>query len=156
MDWPTDVTERGAGKNTTIVQPDRTDLAHVVGEGLEGQVREHAIGHPVGREHHHGEGGKQAGNGGKTQAAESTPAAASAAPATPAAAPTPAAQATSSTGVRVNNRIRTEILTENAGPDAQLGKFPGDAPLCDNCGHITVRNGTCYKCLNCGSSLGCS
>jgi len=31
-----------------------------------------------------------------------------------------------------------------------------DAPACPDCGHITVRNGTCYKCLNCGSSLGCS
>jgi len=31
-----------------------------------------------------------------------------------------------------------------------------DAPLCPNCGHVTVRNGACYKCLNCGESLGCS
>ncbi len=32
----------------------------------------------------------------------------------------------------------------------------GDAPACNVCGHITVRNGACYKCLNCGNSLGCS
>ena len=32
----------------------------------------------------------------------------------------------------------------------------GDAPACNTCGHITVRSGTCYKCLNCGNSLGCS
>jgi ribonucleoside-diphosphate reductase alpha chain len=32
----------------------------------------------------------------------------------------------------------------------------GDAPSCPNCGQITVRNGACYKCLNCGESLGCS
>jgi|APGre2960657505_1045072.scaffolds.fasta_scaffold01431_6 ribonucleoside-diphosphate reductase alpha chain len=31
-----------------------------------------------------------------------------------------------------------------------------DAPSCPKCGHITVRNGACYKCLNCGESLGCS
>ena len=31
-----------------------------------------------------------------------------------------------------------------------------DAPPCSNCGHITVRSGTCYKCLNCGNSMGCS
>jgi ribonucleoside-diphosphate reductase alpha chain len=31
----------------------------------------------------------------------------------------------------------------------------GDAPTC-TCGSITVRNGSCYKCLNCGASLGCS
>ncbi|HET7225274.1 MAG TPA: vitamin B12-dependent ribonucleotide reductase [Candidatus Eisenbacteria bacterium] len=43
-----------------------------------------------------------------------------------------------------------------AGPQALLGKIPGDAPFCDHCGHITVRNGTCFKCLNCGSSMGCS
>ncbi len=32
----------------------------------------------------------------------------------------------------------------------------GDAPSCNVCGHITIRSGTCYKCLNCGNSLGCS
>jgi ribonucleoside-diphosphate reductase alpha chain len=32
----------------------------------------------------------------------------------------------------------------------------GDGPACEKCGTITVRNGTCYKCLNCGNSLGCS
>jgi ribonucleoside-diphosphate reductase alpha chain len=32
----------------------------------------------------------------------------------------------------------------------------GDAPACPRCGHIAVRNGACFKCLNCGESLGCS
>lgn len=32
----------------------------------------------------------------------------------------------------------------------------GDAPACNECGHITVRNGNCYRCLNCGTSMGCS
>ena len=40
--------------------------------------------------------------------------------------------------------------------DAALAEMMGDAPFCDVCGHITVRNGACYKCLNCGNSLGCS
>jgi ribonucleoside-diphosphate reductase alpha chain len=40
--------------------------------------------------------------------------------------------------------------------DQQLGEMMGDAPMCDKCGHITVRNGACYKCLNCGNSMGCS
>ena len=40
--------------------------------------------------------------------------------------------------------------------DAQLEELMGDAPVCDGCGHITVRNGACYKCLNCGNSMGCS
>jgi ribonucleoside-diphosphate reductase alpha chain len=38
----------------------------------------------------------------------------------------------------------------------QLATMMGDAPFCDSCGHITVRNGACYKCLNCGNSMGCS
>ena len=37
-----------------------------------------------------------------------------------------------------------------------LGDMMGDAPACYDCGHITIRNGSCYKCLNCGNSLGCS
>ncbi len=43
-----------------------------------------------------------------------------------------------------------------ASMQSALGEMMGDAPLCDICGHITVRNGSCYKCLNCGNSLGCS
>ena len=31
-----------------------------------------------------------------------------------------------------------------------------DAPVCDTCGSIMVRNAACYKCLNCGSTSGCS
>ncbi len=52
----------------------------------------------------------------------------------------------------------TRFLSEGVGnpQNQQLGRMMGDAPLCDNCGHITVRNGTCYKCLNCGNSMGCS
>jgi len=37
-----------------------------------------------------------------------------------------------------------------------ISHFQLDAPTCPNCGHIAVRNGACYKCLNCGESLGCS
>jgi ribonucleoside-diphosphate reductase alpha chain len=50
----------------------------------------------------------------------------------------------------------------NAGlsPVEQLNRtvqhFMQDAPACDTCGAITVRNGACYKCLNCGNSMGCS
>jgi ribonucleoside-diphosphate reductase alpha chain len=43
-----------------------------------------------------------------------------------------------------------------ASMQAAMSEMMGDAPLCDICGHITVRNGSCYKCLNCGNSLGCS
>ncbi len=44
----------------------------------------------------------------------------------------------------------------DGGVSQQLAGMMGDAPFCDVCGHITVRNGACYKCLNCGNSLGCS
>lgn len=44
----------------------------------------------------------------------------------------------------------TELL------EHQLAEFMGDAPECNICGHLTIRNGTCYKCLNCGNSIGCS
>ncbi|MBW8040274.1 MAG: vitamin B12-dependent ribonucleotide reductase [Planctomycetes bacterium] len=40
--------------------------------------------------------------------------------------------------------------------NAQFAHFSSDAPACDVCGSITVRNGTCYKCFNCGNSMGCS
>lgn len=40
--------------------------------------------------------------------------------------------------------------------DSQFASFQSDAPSCDNCGSITVRNGNCYLCHNCGNSLGCS
>jgi ribonucleoside-diphosphate reductase alpha chain len=42
------------------------------------------------------------------------------------------------------------------GLDQQFSHFQSDAPPCPGCGSITVRNGNCYKCHNCGSSLGCS
>jgi len=45
------------------------------------------------------------------------------------------------------------------GPDAQekqFAHFQSDAPACDNCGALTVRCGTCYRCFNCGNSMGCS
>jgi ribonucleoside-diphosphate reductase alpha chain len=38
----------------------------------------------------------------------------------------------------------------------QFARFQSDAPSCDTCGSITVRNGNCYLCHNCGNSMGCS
>jgi ribonucleoside-diphosphate reductase alpha chain len=31
-----------------------------------------------------------------------------------------------------------------------------DAPMCAECGGIMTRNGSCYKCENCGGTSGCS
>ena len=50
-------------------------------------------------------------------------------------------------------------VVENAGAevrDKQFAQFQSDAPSCDNCGALTVRCGTCYRCFNCGNSMGCS
>ena len=46
--------------------------------------------------------------------------------------------------------------TKDAGQEDQFARFQMDAPTCDNCGSITVRNGNCYLCHNCGASMGCS
>jgi ribonucleoside-diphosphate reductase alpha chain len=40
--------------------------------------------------------------------------------------------------------------------DLALKENMGDAPACSNCGHMTVRNGSCYVCLTCGDTTGCS
>jgi ribonucleoside-diphosphate reductase alpha chain len=48
-------------------------------------------------------------------------------------------------------------LTLVSDPLSQQGShLQADAPACDVCGSITVRSGTCYKCMNCGNSMGCS
>jgi ribonucleoside-diphosphate reductase alpha chain len=50
-----------------------------------------------------------------------------------------------------NGRARTVTSLSDA-----IAHFQSDAPTCPSCGHVAVRNGACYKCLNCGESLGCS
>lgn len=47
-------------------------------------------------------------------------------------------------------------LSASSAVSAHLSSMMGDAPFCDQCGHVTVRNGACYKCVNCGNSMGCS
>lgn len=51
---------------------------------------------------------------------------------------------------------RAEVADGPAVRSVQFAKFQADAPACDNCGAITVRNGNCYLCHNCGNSMGCS
>ena len=52
---------------------------------------------------------------------------------------------------------KTETATNSVTTVQEvLSDMMGDAPACNECGHITIRNGSCYKCLNCGNSLGCS
>ena len=56
--------------------------------------------------------------------------------------------------------IAKALVNKNgAGMDAvnvAARSMQSDAPACNTCGHITIRSGTCYKCLNCGNSMGCS
>ena len=62
-----------------------------------------------------------------------------------------------------------EYATTEAGPTTQMKpteenpqvamKFESyvtDAPLCAECGGLMTRNGSCYKCENCGGTSGCS
>ncbi len=53
-----------------------------------------------------------------------------------------------------NGHATTE--SSGGGQGDQFARFQIDAPSCDNCGSITVRNGNCYLCHNCGNSMGCS
>jgi ribonucleoside-diphosphate reductase alpha chain len=48
-----------------------------------------------------------------------------------------------------------EADAPNPKPNAAF-LYQQDAPSCSDCGSIMVRNGACYKCLNCGSTSGCS
>jgi ribonucleoside-diphosphate reductase alpha chain len=60
---------------------------------------------------------------------------------------------TISGAVLVDNATKpsTAEMISKMSEDAQA-----DAPACDVCGTITMRSGVCYKCLNCGNSMGCS
>jgi ribonucleoside-diphosphate reductase alpha chain len=61
--------------------------------------------------------------------------------------------------VKAAHRSTAAPRTAAAGMDAvnaAAKSMQSDAPACNTCGHITVRSGTCYKCLNCGNSMGCS
>ncbi len=58
--------------------------------------------------------------------------------------------------------ISSFTKTTSEEGDAGLNKLTAtidnqsDAPACDTCGSIMVRNAACYKCLNCGATSGCS
>ena len=52
--------------------------------------------------------------------------------------------------------VEAKAASSNSASDMHLQSMQSDAPACNECGHLTVRSGTCYKCLNCGNSLGCS
>jgi ribonucleoside-diphosphate reductase alpha chain len=55
----------------------------------------------------------------------------------------------------------TQAAGGMAGPETGQPGLAGvvhseDAPSCSDCGAIMVRNGSCYRCMNCGATSGCS
>lgn len=59
----------------------------------------------------------------------------------------------------VKNQRTTQMVKAESGLDALNAankNMQSDAPACNVCGHIMMRSGTCYKCLNCGNQGGCS
>jgi ribonucleoside-diphosphate reductase alpha chain len=91
-----------------------------------------------------GEGGRRPGEGGSASKAPS--------------------HSNGHTGAKTNGAGTATLRIDGNGPAAtpstlqsdQFARFQLDAPSCDNCGAITVRNGNCYLCHNCGNSMGCS
>lgn len=63
-------------------------------------------------------------------------------------------------GAAAMDRVAVAVMADPGAPQLTrtelFASFQSDAPTCDNCGAITVRNGNCYLCHNCGSSMGCS
>ncbi|TMD56897.1 MAG: hypothetical protein E6I87_15050, partial [Chloroflexi bacterium] len=49
----------------------------------------------------------------------------------------------------------TAVAVPASLPERRYNSTP-DAPPCANCGFLMIRNGTCHKCENCGSTSGCS
>jgi ribonucleoside-diphosphate reductase alpha chain len=61
--------------------------------------------------------------------------------------------ATHAVGASAVARSET-AATEGRTPSSSV--LPGDTPSCSTCGMLMVLNGSCYKCVNCGSTSGCS
>ena len=59
------------------------------------------------------------------------------------------------TGILVDEPEAAARLVTSA-PVAAPTADQRDAPSCAFCGQLMVRNGTCYRCLNCGATSGCS
>jgi ribonucleoside-diphosphate reductase alpha chain len=68
----------------------------------------------------------------------------------------PAAVAQRMTTISMTVQPGIASIEVSSNRNQQFAKFQSDAPSCGNCGAITVRNGNCYLCHNCGTSHGCS
>ena len=56
----------------------------------------------------------------------------------------------------IDNQVAASATSNLNSTDGFMKTQQSDSPACNVCGHLTIRSGTCYKCLNCGNSLGCS
>jgi ribonucleoside-diphosphate reductase alpha chain len=57
---------------------------------------------------------------------------------------------------RGRNGGTTPARGDLSSHEQRVFQHQSDAPACSECGAIMVRNGSCYKCLNCGITSGCS
>ncbi len=64
-------------------------------------------------------------------------------------APAPAQSAHATMTLELDRSLTANALTMSFDVSS-------DSPACDTCGAIMIRNAACYKCLNCGSTSGCS
>jgi ribonucleoside-diphosphate reductase alpha chain len=71
----------------------------------------------------------------------------------------------SANGAAASQSVKNQRIVPTAGIKTEGGtdalnaaakNMQSDAPACNVCGHIMMRSGTCYKCLNCGNQGGCS
>jgi ribonucleoside-diphosphate reductase alpha chain len=69
---------------------------------------------------------------------------------------TPPAPTAEAGGGNTQNAVPPTVPGTPAKKGALVDIQDRDAPVCFECGSLMVRNGACYKCLNCGSTSGCS
>ena len=67
------------------------------------------------------------------------------------------------TGSSASQPVKNPLAPQNIKIDSRMEavnaasrNMQSDAPACNICGHIMMRSGTCYKCLNCGNQGGCT
>ena len=80
--------------------------------------------------------------------------------------PAPEAQGTEETAAKGGILDGLKVVAKNGEAKDRaerlaVGQAPvvfdtADSPACTDCGSIMVRNGSCYKCINCGATSGCS
>jgi ribonucleoside-diphosphate reductase alpha chain len=68
----------------------------------------------------------------------------------------PASVVMDSIAAESKQELKTEFNISLEQTEKKVFQEQADAPPCHECGSIMIRSGSCYKCLNCGSTSGCS